>query len=151
MRHAGPARRELGVATTFNFLGPLANPARVRHQSIGVSDPAMAECIVGTLAELGSEHALVFYGHDGLDELTTTTTSTVFELSAGSVRRYELDPESLGLPRATGEALGGADAIHNADVVRRVLRGETGPVRDVVLLNAAAALIAADAAEDLAE
>jgi anthranilate phosphoribosyltransferase len=150
MRFAGPPRGQLGVPTTFNFLGPLANPVGVKRQSVGVSDPAMAERVVGTLAELGAARALVYYGGDGLDELTTTTTSTVFELRDGSVRQLEIDPESLGIPRAEPGALAGGDAAGNAQVVRRVLGGQAGAVRDIALLNAAAALIVADLADDFA-
>jgi anthranilate phosphoribosyltransferase len=150
MRHAGPTRRELGIATIFNFLGPMANPARVRRQVLGVSDPAMAERLLPVLADQGMERALVFYGHDGLDEITTTTTSTVFELRDGDVRRYEVDPTQLGLDLATAESLRGGDAADNASVARRVLDGDPGPHRDVVTLNAAAGLVAAGIADDLA-
>lgn len=97
MRHAGPPRKQLGVPTVFNFLGPLANPARVRRQVTGVADPAMAERMVEVLHARGAERALVVYGHDGLDELTITTTSTILELRDGEVRRYDVDPTSLGL------------------------------------------------------
>ena len=151
MRFAAPVRRELGAPTTFNFLGPLANPAGVRRQVIGVSDPAMAERVAGALAELGSERALVFYGHDGLDELTTTTTSTVHELRDGDVRVYEVDPASLGLPVADHRALAGGNAAGNADIVHKVLAGQSGPIRDIVSLNAAAALVVADLADDLSD
>jgi anthranilate phosphoribosyltransferase len=150
LRHAGPTRRELGVPTVFNFLGPLANPARARRQVLGVSDPAMAEKMVGVLAAKGAERALVVYGHDGLDELSTTTTSTVFELRDGSVRTYVVDPAVLGLPHARAEALRGGDAATNAALARRVLEGERGPHRDFVLLNAAAGVVAAGLADDLA-
>jgi anthranilate phosphoribosyltransferase len=149
MRHAGPTRRELGVPTVFNFLGPMANPARVRRQVLGVSDPAMAERMVAVLDAAGSQHALVVYGHDGLDELTTTTTSTVIELHGGAVRTYVVDPTELGLTTVSREALRGGDAAANADAARRVLDGETGPHRDVVLLNAAAGVVAAGMADDL--
>jgi anthranilate phosphoribosyltransferase len=148
MRFAGPSRRELGIPTTFNYLGPLANPAGVRRQAMGVSDPAMAERMTGTLAELGTERALVFFGHDGLDELTTTTTSTVYELEDGDVRTYELDPSAFGIPAAAPGALAGGDAAGNAAVVHRVLSGQTGPVRDIAVLNAAGALVAAGLAGD---
>jgi anthranilate phosphoribosyltransferase len=151
MRFAGPARKELGVPTTFNFLGPLANPARVTRQVVGVSDPAMADRVIGTLAELGANHAMVFFGHDGLDELTTTDVSTVRELHDGQVTRSVLDPLDLGVSRADGSALRGGNPAHNAGIARRVLDGEKGALRDVVLLNAAAALVVADAAADLAE
>jgi len=151
MRFAGPARKELGVPTTFNFLGPLANPARVTRQVVGVSDPAMADRVIGTLAELGANHAMVFFGHDGLDELTTTDVSTVRELRDGQVTRTVLDPLDLGVSRADGSTLRGGNPAHNAGIARRVLDGEKGALRDVVLLNAAAALVVADAAADLAE
>jgi anthranilate phosphoribosyltransferase len=151
LRFAGPARRELGVPTTFNFLGPLANPAGVLRQSVGVSDPAMAEIVVAALAALGKTHALVYYGHDGLDELTTTAPSTVFELRDGEVRTYDIDPLKYGLERVGTDALAGGGADANAEFVRRVLAGDTGPVRDIVLLNAAAALLVADLAADLGE
>jgi anthranilate phosphoribosyltransferase len=150
LRFAAAPRRELGVPTTFNFLGPLANPAGATRRTVGVSDPAMAERLVGALGELAVEHALVFYGHDGLDELTTTTTSTVFELRGGEVRKFEVDPVALGLGTAERGALTGGDASVNADAARRVLGGEAGPVREIVALNAAAALVVAGLADDLA-
>jgi len=150
LRFAAPARKELGVPTTFNFLGPLANPARVRRQVIGVSDPSMAERVIGTLAVLGTEHAMVFYGHDGLDELTTTSASTVFSLADGAVTHFDVDPSELGFARADRAALAGGDAAANAVIVREVLDGAPGPVRDVVLLNAAAAIVVAGLATDLA-
>jgi anthranilate phosphoribosyltransferase len=149
LRFAGPVRRELGVPTTFNFLGPLANPAGVGRQSVGVSDPAMAERVVGALAALGKAHVMVFHGHDGLDELTTTGPSTVHELRNGEVRRVEIDPSDFGIPRATLGDLVGGDAATNAAIVREVLDGARGPVRDIVCLNAAAALVVADLADDL--
>jgi anthranilate phosphoribosyltransferase len=149
MRHAGPTRRELGVPTVFNFLGPLANPAGVRHQVVGVSDPHMAEKVVGVLQARGHDRALVVHGHDGLDELTTTTTSTVQELRDGVVRTYVVDPADLGIPHATAEQLAGGDAAANVGLTRRVLAGESGPHRDIVLLNAAAGLVAAGVADDL--
>jgi anthranilate phosphoribosyltransferase len=150
MRFAGPVRAQLGVATTFNFLGPLANPAGATRRTVGVSDPAMAERIIGALSELGVEHALVFYGHDGLDELTTTTSSTVYELRGGEIHHDDLDPTSLGLAPAAHGALAGGDAAGNAEVVHRVLGGQHGPMRDVVALNAAAALLVAGLADDWA-
>ncbi len=149
LRHAGPARRELGVGTTFNFLGPLANPARVRRQAVGVSDATMAERIVETLQELGSEHVLVFFGHDGLDELTITTTSTVWELHDGDVRTFDIDPQDFGIARAVPSALAGGDAVANAAIVHDVLAGKPGPAREIAILNAAAAFVVADLAPDL--
>ena len=151
LRFAGPVRRELGVPTTFNFLGPLSNPAGVGRQSVGVSDPAMAERVVGALAELGKVRALVFFGHDGLDELTTTGPSTVYELLDGEVTRRVVDPAEWGIPRAERADLVGGDAATNAAIVHTVLGGERGPVRDIVCVNAAAALVVADLAADLAE
>ncbi|MBD0736125.1 anthranilate phosphoribosyltransferase [Streptomyces sp. CBMA29] len=141
LRHAGTARSQLGVATVFNFLGPLTNPARVRAQATGVADPRMAPIMAGVLAERGSS-ALVFRGDDGLDELTTTATSQVWVVRDGKVEQTAFDPRDVGLPLVPVEALRGADAAHNADVARRLLAGETGPVRDAVLLNSAAALVA---------
>jgi len=151
MRFAAPVRRELGTPTTFNFLGPLANPAGARRRTIGVSDPAMAERVIATLAKLDVERALVFYGHDGLDELTVTTTSTVHELRDGEVRVYDVDPSTLGIPIAELGALAGGDVAGNADIVHKVLAGETGAIRDIVTLNAAAAFVVADLADDLGE
>lgn len=150
MRHAGPPRRELGVPTVFNFLGPLANPARVRRQVTGVADAAMAERMVQVLAAKGSERALVVYGHDGLDELTITTTSTVHELRDGAIRTYDVDPAALGLGGGTLDDLRGGDAATNAELSRRVLGGERGPRADIVVLNAAAGLLAAGVVDDLA-
>ena len=149
MRHAGPTRREMGVPTVFNFLGPLANPAGVRRQVVGVSDPAMAERLVGVLEATGTERALVVFGHDGLDELTTTTTATVRARREGGVRVSEVDPLALGIPRADTAAIRGGDARTNLDLARRVLGGAPGPHRDLVLLNAAAGLVAGGLAEDL--
>ncbi len=141
-RHASVARGELGVPTVFNFLGPVSNPARPQSQAVGVSDPRMGAVIAGVLAARGCS-ALVFHGDDGLDELTTTTTSTVWVVHRGRVDRASFDPAALGLPRAAGEDLRGGDRDHNAAVARAVLAGQAGPVRDTVLLNAAAALAAA--------
>jgi anthranilate phosphoribosyltransferase len=151
MRHAIPVRRDLGVPTVFNFLGPLANPARVRRQVMGVSDPRMAEKVLGVLEARGASHALVVYGHDGLDELTTADTSTVHELRDGDVRTYVVDPAELGLARAVRADLLGGDAATNAACVRSVLDGASGAQRDIVLLNAAAALVVAGIVADLGE
>jgi anthranilate phosphoribosyltransferase len=150
MRFLGPARRELGVPTTFNFLGPLANPAQVRRQAIGVADDTMAATMLGALQQLGAEHVLVFHGDDGLDELTTTTTSTVHELFDGRVRTFAVDPMDYGITRAAVADLTGGDAATNAAHVEAVLAGDKGPHRDIGLLNAAAALVVADVAPDLA-
>jgi anthranilate phosphoribosyltransferase len=150
MRHAGPPRRELGIPTAFNFLGPLANPAGVRRLMIGVADASMAERMVGVLAARGSERVLVVHGDDGLDELTISTTSQVVELRKGDVRAYEVDPKDLGITPASIEALAGGDPATNPALARRVLDGEPGPHRDIVCLNAGAALVAAGLADDLA-
>ncbi|MEU5590725.1 anthranilate phosphoribosyltransferase [Streptomyces chrestomyceticus] len=141
LRHVAPARRELGIRTTFNVLGPLTNPAKVRAQATGVADARMAPILAGVLAERGSS-ALVFRGDDGLDELTTTATSKVWVVRDGGVREETFDPRDVGIDLVPVEALRGADASYNADVARRLLGGETGPVRDAVLLNSAAALVA---------
>ncbi|RJL31425.1 anthranilate phosphoribosyltransferase [Bailinhaonella thermotolerans] len=145
-RHAGPPRRELGVPTFFNFLGPLTNPARPSAQAIGVFDERMAGVVAGVFADRGVS-ALVFRGDDGLDELTTTTTSSVWVVRDGTSTRTTFDPADLGIPRSTPDALRGGDADYNAQVVRDVMAGAEGPVRDAVLLNAAAALVA-DATPD---
>jgi anthranilate phosphoribosyltransferase len=144
LRHSAVPRRELGVPTTFNFLGPLANPARPAAQAVGVADRRMAVIIAGVLARRGVE-GFVFRGDDGIDELTTATTSSVWSIADGAVDEHRLDPSRLGLAAATASDLRGSDAAYNAEVVRRVLGGDTGPVRDTVLLNAAAAIAAYEA------
>ncbi|MFE5259574.1 anthranilate phosphoribosyltransferase [Streptomyces coelicoflavus] len=141
LRHVATARGQLGIRTVFNFLGPLTNPARVRAQAIGVADARMAPIIAGVFAERGHS-SLVFRGDDGLDELTTTATSRVWVVRDGRVTEESFDPRDVGLELVPVEALRGADASYNADVARRLLAGETGPVRDAVLLNSAAALVA---------
>ncbi len=142
-RHAGPVRRELGVRTVFNFLGPLANPAGARRQAIGVSDHRMAERMIGVLRELGSEYAFVFHGGDGLDEVTTTGPSYIYRLKDGEITLAEFTPEDFGVPRSRPEDLRGGAASDNAAILRQVLEGEPGPHRDVTLVNAAPALVAA--------
>jgi anthranilate phosphoribosyltransferase len=149
MRHAGPTRRELGIPTAFNILGPLANPAGASRLMIGVADATMAERMAGVLAARGAERALIVHGDDGLDELTIATTSRVVELRGGEVRTYAVDPTDLGIARAPGESLVGGDPATNAALARRVLDGEHGPHRDIVTLNAAAGLVAAGIVDDL--
>jgi anthranilate phosphoribosyltransferase len=149
MRHAIPTRRELGVPTVFNFLGPLTNPAHAEHRAIGVADPRMAPIMAEVLRRTGIRHAWVFHGDDGLDELTTTTTSTVLDVSPEGVREFLVDPSELGFAKVERDALVGGDVDRNVAIARAVLAGEGGPARDMVLLNAAAALVAADAAIDL--
>jgi anthranilate phosphoribosyltransferase len=141
LRHAGPTRRELGIPTIFNFLGPMANPAQPISQAVGVADARMAQLMAGVFASRGN-YGLVFHGGDGLDELTTTTSSTVWVYADGEVERFELDPLTLGVPRASLADLVGGDAAANAEVVREMVAGRPGPVRNVVTLNAAAALVA---------
>ncbi|HEY8527105.1 MAG TPA: anthranilate phosphoribosyltransferase [Acidimicrobiales bacterium] len=149
-RHAGPVRRELGIPTAFNILGPLANPARVNRIMIGVADPAMADRMIGVLAARGTERALIVHGDDGLDELTISTTSQVVELVDGEIRHYRVDPADYGIATVPKEALVGGDPATNAELARRVLAGEEGPHRDIVSLNAGAGLVAAGLAPDLA-
>ncbi len=143
MRYAATARSQIGVPTAFNFLGPLTNPARVVASAIGVADARMAPLMAGVLAARNIR-ALVFRGSDGLDELTTTGTSTIWEVRNNEVLESHFDPLELGIARATIEDLRGQNAEFNAAVVRRILDGERGPVRDAVVLNAAAGLVAYD-------
>lgn len=151
MRHAGPVRREIGIRTTFNLLGPLTNPARARHQVLGVASVPLAEKLARALTRLDTTHALVVHGA-GLDELSISGPSIIWEVRGTSQPlRYELQPEDLGLRRAPLAAVQGGDVATNVAITRSVLEGEQGPRRDVVLLNAAAALLAADMAGDLRE
>jgi anthranilate phosphoribosyltransferase len=149
MRHAGTTRRELGVATVFNFLGPLTNPAGATRQALGVSDPKMLPKMVETLAQLGSRHVVGFHGHQGLDELATSGPSQVLELKDGVTREWTIDPSELGLEPASLDAIAGGDADENADAIRSFVAGEKGPKRDVVVLNAAAGLVAAGRVDDM--
>lgn len=148
MRFASPVRRELGVPTVFNYLGPLANPARAPFQVVGVSDPAMAEKMLGVLAMNGSRRAMVVHGADNLDELSTTGPTTVLEWRDGRVQGSTIDAADFGLSRASLEDLRGSEPAANALVVGRVLGGEKGPHRDIVVLNAAAGLVVAGVAGD---
>ncbi|MER6493480.1 anthranilate phosphoribosyltransferase [Streptomyces griseorubiginosus] len=143
LRHAGAARGQLGIRTVFNILGPLTNPARVRSQAVGVADPRMAPVVAGVFAERGNS-SLVFRGDDGLDELTTTSTSHVWVVRDGKVTEESFDPRDVGIDLVPVEALRGGDPAYNAEVARKLLDGERGPVRDAVLLNSAAALVALD-------
>jgi anthranilate phosphoribosyltransferase len=156
MRSAAAVRRELGVTTTFNFVGPLVNPAGATRQLVGVSDPAMADKMLEVLETFGSVHAMVVFGHDGLDELSTTAPSTLIESvreQDGTCRhrRLEIEPTSLGLKLASLGDLAGGDAAQNAQLGLRLLDGERGPRRDLVCLNAAAGLVVAGLADDLAD
>jgi anthranilate phosphoribosyltransferase len=154
MRHVAPIRRELGVPTIFNFLGPLTNPARTRYQLVGVNDPTMASIMATVLGTTGSRRAMIIHADDGLDELSVTSPSTVLELSGDGAGSYELsewrvDPASLGLAPATMEELRGGDAAFNARAIRSVLAGERGANRDIGVLNAAAALMVIGRVDDL--
>lgn len=141
MRHAAAVRREIGIATAFNFLGPLTNPAQPQAALVGCADARMAPVLAQVFADRGVS-ALVVRGDDGLDEITTTTTTSVWIVEAGMVRRDRLDPAALAVPPARRDDLRGGNAAANAEAVRRLLAGEPGPIRDAVLLNAAAALVA---------
>lgn len=151
MKHAIGPRREMGVRTVFNILGPLTNPAGAEVQVLGVYDGALTEMMAQVLASLGSRAAFVVHGADGLDELSTTGVNRVAQLRDGKVRTFTLDPLDLGMPRATLADLAGGDAADNAALTRAVLAGAPGPGRDVVLLNAAAALMAGGLAAGLRE
>ena len=148
MRHVGPIRAEIGFRTVFNLLGPLSNPAHATRQVMGVYDPRLLEPLVEVLGRLGAVRAWTVHGQ-GLDELTTTGSTEVAEWKDGAVRRFQITPEDAGLPRADISALRGGDAEANALALRALLDGTPGPYRDVVLLNAAAALVVADHAADL--
>ncbi|MFA5607207.1 MAG: anthranilate phosphoribosyltransferase [Leucobacter sp.] len=146
-RHVATARKELGIPTVFNFLGPLCNPVRPEASAVGVAEIERVPIFVGVF-QLRGASALVFRGDDGLDELTTTGHSRIWEISRGGVTEHDLDPRDLGIARAEMSSLIGGTPEENAEVVRRVLGGEQGPVRDIVLLNAAAGLVAYDLAQD---
>lgn len=149
MKHAAGPRKSLGFPTIFNLLGPLTNPAGARRQLMGVYDARLVPLIARTLADLGAERAMVVHGSDGLDELTLSGPSVIGSVEGGRITIAEFDPASLGLPRATLAELAVPGAAESADLIRRVFGGERGPARDVVLLNAAAALAVAGAATDI--
>ena len=151
LRHAGPARREMGIGTAFNVLGPLANPGRVRRMLLGVADVLLAERMLAVLKAHGSQHVLLVHGHDGLDELSTTGPSTVFELRNGEVTTTVVDPRDLGLPLAQPADLRGGDPATNARLAGWVLDGHHGPHRDIVVLNAGASLVVGGAAASIEE
>ena len=150
MKHAMGARREIGIRTVFNILGPLTNPAGARHQVLGVFAPEWVEVIANVLKNLGSERVYVVCGADGLDEITTAGETFVAELRDGEVITYAVKPEDFGMPRAAREELTVESAEQSAAVIRSVLQGEAGPARDIVLLNAGAAIAAVGAAPDIA-
>ena len=153
MRYAGPVRREIGIRTAFNVLGPLANPARAEFQVVGVATAPLAEKLANALARMGTRHALVVHGSDGLDELSLSAPSMVWEVRAGTApRRFDVDPAELGLTAAPREALLGGTVAENVAILEALLDGsERGPRREIVLLNAAAGLVAAERAGDLQE
>jgi anthranilate phosphoribosyltransferase len=151
MKHVMPARREMGIRTVFNMLGPLTNPAAANAQIIGVYAADLTEPLARVLAELGTVRAFVVHGADGLDEISNTGESRVSEVREGVVRTFTLKPEDFGLPRATIADLRGGDREQNAQIIKGILAGEDGPKRDIVLINAAAALMAGGKARDLKE
>ena len=151
MKHAIGPRRELAMRSIFNVMGPLTNPARAQSQLVGVYAPELTELVADVLRRVGCQKALVVHGSDGMDELTLTGPSRVSEWDGSEIRTYDVTPEEAGLERADADALKGGEPPENADITRAILAGENGPKRDIVLLNAAAALIAANKAENLRE
>ena len=151
MKHAIGPRRELAMRSIFNVMGPLTNPARAQSQLVGVYAPELTELVADVLRRVGCQKALVVHGSDGMDELTLTGPSRVSEWDGSEMRTYDVTPEEAGLERADADALKGGEPAENADITRAILAGENGPKRDIVLLNAAAALIAANKAENLRE
>jgi anthranilate phosphoribosyltransferase len=149
MKHAQPVRRELGVRTVFNLLGPLANPARAGRQLIGAPSRDAARLMADALAELGTRHAFVVHGHDGLDEISISGPTDVYEVRASAVRHLTWTPADFGVPCAELASVLGGDPPHNAQIAVEILEGHTGPRRDIVLINAAAGLVAAGIARDL--
>ncbi len=151
MKYAMPARKEIGRKTIFNILGPLTNPAGATHQLLGVYDSRWTEILAGVLKNLGIVHALVVYGQDGLDEVTITSATRISELNKGKVQTYEVNPEDFGFKKARRDEILGGDVSSNARIILDVLGGKTGPARDIVLLNAGAAIYAADKASSIKE
>ena len=151
MKHAMPARKELGMRTVFNFLGPLTNPAGATRQLIGAPSQPAAELIAGALAALGCARGFVVHGSDGLDEITTTGPTLALEVSHSAIAHHTLTPEEFGVERASPDSLKGGDSEENAAITRAILAGEKGPQRDIVLVNASAVLVAAGRAADFKE
>lgn len=151
MKHAAQTRRDLGIRTAFNLLGPLTNPAGAKRQIVGVPRPELTELLARSLLLLGSERAWVVHGADGLDEISTTGYTKVSECRDGAVNTFYVHPSDFGVPKAAGKDLAGGDAPENAAIIRRVLDGEQGPARDIVLLNAGAALFVAGRAASIAD
>jgi anthranilate phosphoribosyltransferase len=149
MKHAAPVRRELRLRTVFNLIGPLANPAGARTQLIGAPSPEAAKLMAEALVALGTDHSFIVHGHDGLDEITTTGPTDVYEVRTGTLVKHLWMPSDFGVKRAFGEQLLGGDALRNAEIAREILGGEKGPMRDIVVVNAAAGLVACGLAKDL--
>lgn len=149
MKHAGPVRRALGVRTIFNILGPLTNPANIKGQVLGVFDGKLTHDIAEVLVKLGRERAFVVHGNDGLDEITTTTTTKVSEVRDGEVYDYEINPEDYGITIAEAKDISGGDAKENAKIITEIFNGKRGPKRDIVVLNSAAALYVGNVAADI--
>jgi len=150
-RHAAPARKQIGVRTVFNLLGPLTNPAGAQSQVLGVFSEEVIDLVAAALAELGVEHAFVVHGAGGMDEISLAGETMVAEVRGGAVRRFTVTPEEFGVARAPLESIRGGTAAENAALIRRILEGEAGPARDIVVVNAAAALVAADSAANFRE
>ena len=150
-RHAAPARKEIGVRTVFNLLGPLTNPAGARSQVVGVPSAELIDLVAATLAELGVEHAFVVHGAGGLDEISLAGETLVAEVKGGGVRRFTVAPEDFGVSQAPIDAVSGGTALENAATIRAIFAGKNGPLRDVVVVNAAAALVAANVAANFLE
>ena len=151
MRFAGPLRREIGIRTVFNILGPLTNPARAKKQVLGIADPSLGLKMAEVLKRLGCLHALIVHGNDGLDEISISSPSQIWELKSGEIYEYTIAPEDFGMQQASSDEIRGGAAEENVEVMHKVLSGEHGPKRDIVLLNAAAALAAGNQADSLAE
>ncbi len=149
MKYATPVRREIGIRTVFNMLGPLTNPAGTKYQLIGVYDEILTDMLAKVLARLGTKHAMVVHGEDGLDEITLTTRTKVTELKDGSIRTYHIEPEEFGFKRCEPEELKGGSPEENAEIILDILRGKRGPKRDVVVLNAGAGIVVAGKASTL--
>lgn len=151
MRYAMPARKQMGTKTMFNILGPLTNPAGATHQLVGVYDAHWTEILASVLTNLGTVHVLVVHGRDGLDEITTATQTLISEGHKGKLNNYEIEPEDFGLRKANPQDLRGASASENAKIVIDILKGKRGPKRDIVVLNAAAAIYTADRVKSIKE
>ncbi len=151
MRHAGPLRAQIQIPTVFNILGPLTNPAGARRQLLGVARAELLELVAGALARLGTRRALVVHGMEGLDEISIAGPTRVFSVKGGDIEEFQVNPSDFGLRERPLSEVAGGDSAHNAEIIRRVFAGETGPARDFMLLNSAAALLVAGRVEDLGE